>query len=205
MKGDTPLLEHAHRLARLRHAVAGALVVALLAVPSSASAATYKIKALDLDFSPATLTINQGNLVKWINKGGYHEVDINKPSGYVVTNPSADTGLMAQRTVVAGVFPFVCTFHSSYGMKGKLKVKPTLSRSGSSVTVRLGPVLTSYRHAIKRRRGSSGVWTSSNTTAGADYQAFSLSGGTWQFRAKLVRISDGTSSGYSPIVSIYVP
>jgi len=28
---------------------------------------------------------------------------------------------------------------------------------------------------------------------------------TWQFRAKLVRVSNGTSSNYSPVVSITVP
>ena len=191
--------------ARARHAVASALVVALLALPSSASAATYRIKAYSNDtFSPSVLTVNQGNLVKWINKGGYHEVDITKPSRYVVTNPSAELGKMAERTVVAGSFAFVCTFHASSGMRGTLNVKPTLSRSGSTVTVRLGPVLSSFRHTIERRRGS-GAWTSSTTTAGADYKTFSLSSGTWQFRAKLVRVSDGTSSSYSPVVSITVP
>ncbi len=199
------MLTLARPRARARHAVASALVVALLALPSSASAATYKIKAFSNDtFSPSVLTVNQGNLVKWINKGGYHEVDITKPSSYVTTNPSAELGKMAERTVVAGSFAFVCTFHASSGMRGKLNVKPTLSRSGSTVTVRLGPVLSSYRHTIERRRGS-GAWTSSTTTAGADYKTFSLSGGTWQFRAKLVRVSDGTSSSYSPVVSIYVP
>ncbi|MDQ3553323.1 MAG: hypothetical protein M3395_02800 [Chloroflexota bacterium] len=185
--------------------MASALVVALLALPSSASAATYKIKALSNNtFSPSVLTVNQGNLVKWINKGGYHEVDITKPSGYVTTNPSTDLGKMAERTVVAGSFAFVCTFHASSGMRGTLNVKPTLSRSGSTVTVRLGPVLSSYRHTIERRKGS-GTWTSSTTTAGADSKAFSLSRGTWSFRAKLVRVSDGTSSSYSPVVSISVP
>lgn len=176
-------------------------------MPSSASAATYKIKALSNDtFSPTLLTVNQGNLVKWINKGGYHEVDVNKPSSYIVTSPSATPGLMAQRTVVAGTFPFICTFHSAQGMKGKLKVKPTLSRSGSTVTVRLGPVLSSFRHTIQRRKGSSGTWLSFTTKSGADSRAFSsLSRGTWQFRAKLVRVSNGTTSGYSPIVSITVP
>ena len=83
--------------ARARHTVASALVVALLALPSSASAATYRIKAYSNDtFSPSVLTVNQGNLVKWINKGGYHEVDITKPSRYVVTNPSAELGKMAE-------------------------------------------------------------------------------------------------------------
>ena len=199
------MLTIARPRARARHAVAGALVVALLALPSSASAATYRIKAYSNNtFSPSVLTVNQGNLVKWINKGGYHEVDITQPSSYVTTNPSAELGKMAERTVVAGSFAFVCTFHASSGMRGTLNVKPTLSRSGSTVTVRLGPVLSSYRHTIERRRGS-GAWTSSTTTAGADYKTFSLSSGTWQFRAELVRVSNGTSSNYSPVVSITVP
>ncbi len=190
---------------RLRHTLAGALVVALLALPSSASAATYKIKTTSNDtFSPSTLTINQGHLVKWLNKGGYHDVDANKPSSYIVTSPRGTTGLIAQRTAVAGAFPFYCSVHLP-GMKGKLKVRPTLSRSGSTVTVRLGPVVSSFRHTIQRRRGSSGSWLSSTTTSGADSKAFTLSSGTWQFRAKLVRTSNGTASGYSPVVSISVP
>ncbi|MBA3435780.1 MAG: hypothetical protein H0U11_04765 [Chloroflexi bacterium] len=185
--------------------MASVLVVALLALPSSASAATYKIKAFSNDtFSPSVLTVNQGNLVKWINKGGYHDVDINKPSSYIATSPRATTGLIAQKTVVAGAFPFLCSVHLP-GMTGKLKVKPTLSRSGSTVTVRLGPVESSFHHTIQRRRGSSGAWTSSTTTSGADTKAFTLASGTWQFRAKLVRTSNGTSSGYSPVVSISVP
>ena len=199
------MLTIARPRARARHAVASALVVALLALPSSASAATYRIKAYSNDtFSPSVLTVNQGNLVKWINKGGYHDVDINKPSSYIATSPRATTGLIAQKTVVAGAFPFLCSVHLP-GMTGKLKVKPTLSRSGSTVTVRLGPVESSFRHLIQRRNGSSGSWTSSNTTSGADSATFSLSRGTWQFRTKLVRISNGTTSGYSPVVSISVP
>ena len=182
------------------------LALALLVVPSSASAATYKIKALADDrFSPSSLTVSQGNLVKWINRGGYHDVDANKPSSYIVTSPRATTGPITERIAVAGSFPFFCSVHLP-GMKGKLKVKPTLSRSGSTVTVRLGPVSSSFRHTIQRRRGSSGTWLSSSTTAGQDSKSFaSLSGGTWQFRAKLVRASNGTTSGYSPIVSIGLP
>jgi len=194
------------RRGQARHALAGVLAIALLAVPSSASAATYKIKALaDDTFSPASLTVNQGNLVKWINKGGYHDVDANKPSSYIVTSPRATTGPITERIAVAGSFPFFCSVHLP-GMKGKLKVKPTLSRSGSTVTVRLGPVSSSFRHNIQRRRGSSGTWLSSTTTAGQDSKSFaSLSGGTWQFRAKLVRASNQTTSGYSPVVSVSVP
>jgi len=49
----------------VQHLVAVALVAALLAVPSSASAATYKIKAFSDDtFGPKVLTVFQGNLVK---------------------------------------------------------------------------------------------------------------------------------------------
>lgn len=200
------LLSHARRRARSRNAVASALAVALLAVPSSASADTYKIKALSSNrFSPSVLTIDQGNLVKWLNRGGFHEVDINRPSSYVTTSPSAELGEMARRTVVAGSFGFLCTFHAPEGMRGTLNVRPTLSRSGSTVTVRLGPVIDSYRHTIERRKGS-GAWTASTTTAGADTKKFtSLSRGTWYFRARLVRVSDGTSSSLSPTVSIYVP
>jgi len=205
MKGDRSLLVPARRPTHARHALAAALVLTLLAVPSSASAATYKIKALSNDsFSPSVLTVNQGNLVKWINRGGYHDVDINKPSGYIATSPTGSTGLITSKTVVAGTFPFICSVHLP-GMTGKLKVKPSLSRSGSTVTVRLGPVESSFRHTIQRRRGSSGAWTSSSTTSGADSKAFTLSSGTWQFRAKLVRTSNGTSSGNSPVVSISVP
>ncbi|CAN5730547.1 hypothetical protein BH24CHL8_BH24CHL8_08440 [soil metagenome] len=175
-------------------------------MPSSASAATYKIKALSNDtFSPSVLTVYQGNLVKWINRGGYHDVDVNKPSSYIATSPRGTTGLIASKTVVAGTFPFICSVHVP-DMTGKLKVKPSLSRSGSTVTVRLGPVTSSFRHSIQRRPGSSGTWTSSSTTSGADSKAFrSLSSGTWQFRAKLVRVSNDSTSGYSPIVSISVP
>lgn len=175
-------------------------------MPSSAGAATYRIKALaDDTFSPSSLTVNQGNLVKWVNKGGYHDVDANKPSSYIVTSPRATTGLITERTVVAGSFPFFCSVHLP-GMKGKLKVRPTLSRSASTVAVRLGPVLSSFRHTIQRRKGSSGTWLTSNTPSGQDSTSFSsLSGGTWQFRAKLIRVSNGTASGYSPIVSISVP
>lgn len=193
------------RRTHARHALAGALVLALLAVPASASAATYEIDATNFDFSPANLTIDQGNLVRWMNKRGTHEVDVNKPSTYIATNPRSSVGQISERTVVAGTFPFVCSIHSSYGMKGKLKVKPTLTRSGSTVTVRLGPVTSAFHHVIQRRRGTSGSWASSTTTAGADSKAFTLSSGTWQFRAKLVRTSNGSSSSNSPIVSIYVP
>ena len=133
MMGDRSLFAPARRPTRARHLLAGALVVALLAAPSSASAATYEIDATNFDFAPANLTISQGNLVRWMNKRGTHEVDVNKPSTYIATNPRSSVGQMSERTVVAGTFPFVCSIHSSYGMKGKLKVTPTLTRSGSTV------------------------------------------------------------------------
>jgi plastocyanin len=179
---------------------AAALSLVVAAVPVGAGS-TYSVKAYSNHFTPDGLTVTRGDTVKWRSNEGFHDADITRPSGYLSSNPAPAGSLIVQKQVAAGTFTFLCSLHP--GMDGVLRVKPVLARSGSTVTVQLGPVPSEFQHRIQRKRGSSGSWATTTTSAGQDSRSFTLSSGTWYFRVQMFRGS--SSSAYSPTRSVSVP
>ncbi len=81
-------------------------------------------------FSPADITINQGESVLWYNQQGTHNVNGSKatfpanPVGFSSGALAPATWIFADTFDVAGVYNYRCDAHFSAGMVGKITVLP---------------------------------------------------------------------------------
>jgi plastocyanin len=88
---------------------------------------TIRINASGVSFSPASVQIQVGDTVKWVEVSGTHTTT----SGTGAADPNAgvlwDEPLGSGQTYArvftsAGTFPYFCRLHESMGMKGTITV-----------------------------------------------------------------------------------
>lgn len=115
----------------------GLLASSLLFSGLPVLAATTSVSVGDDFFSPATVTINAGDTVKWSWTGN------NQHSSTSTSSPSLwDSGVhgngfsFSHAFASAGTFPYECTIHVSFGQVGSVKVQapvnvpPTVALTG---------------------------------------------------------------------------
>src|SRR4030067_1858840 len=87
------------------------LILALLTVPASSVLATvHNVSIIDFAFSPATVTLNIGDTVRWTHNGAFF---------HTTTSNSLiwDSGTMSNGSIFdfqfnsSGSFPYRCSFH----------------------------------------------------------------------------------------------
>ena len=194
---------------RHRLALVGALAMALmLSTAGVASAATVTVEMKSNFFDPATKTTALGNSVQWHN-GSFsdHTATANK---FGLWNQFVNSGGNTSPPVTfsrAGAYGYHCAIHS--GMTGTIKVRmrasPTSGTLSTSFTIRVANVnaATGFVYDIQRRKagGTFSLWR----TTSAQTRAFTASSkGTWEFRGRYRRTSDGMATGYSPILTVTV-
>ena len=101
-----------------------------------AAALDFVVRMTDsLTFSPAALTIGQGDSVTWTNTGlaAHTSTSGSPPSGDGLwsspTEGSAGTFKVTFTNFAPNTYPYFCTFHSAFGMTGSITV------TNSAVTV----------------------------------------------------------------------
>jgi plastocyanin len=116
---------------RIKRAVKLILPLALVAslslmAPTSAqtqgkdaAASTKTVKMLDFKFSPKTITVSKGTTIKWVNKGA--AAHNTKGPGFNSGNVPAGKSY-SHKFNSSGTFKYVCTYHKSQGMTGKIIV-----------------------------------------------------------------------------------
>lgn len=86
------------------------------------SQTTYDVAVQNFSFSPQSRTINVGDIVKWTNTSGTHNVRANDNSFY--SGPAAPAPWTFTHTfTTAGEFPYYCEPHASMGMTGTITVQ----------------------------------------------------------------------------------
>lgn len=187
--------------------IAAALVVALGAGP--AAAATTKITMNDgQSFSPAFVTVARGGTVKWKNNAFAEEHDVfgTKPSSYFKSGGPGSMGpgeSYAYTFSSAGRFPFVCRVHP--GMDGAVTVQMTVQRLTGPTQFRLtvgSDSLNSgsaFRRVVEVDPPGSGGWQTFMSTRKAAVTYTPSARGTYYFRSRVKRSSDGTLSDASPV------
>jgi plastocyanin len=86
------------------------------------SQTTHDIIVQNFSFSPQTKTITVGDIVKWTNQSGTHNVRANDNSFY--SGPAAPAPWEFTHTfTTAGDFPYYCEPHLSMGMTGTIIVQ----------------------------------------------------------------------------------
>ena len=113
-------------------------LLTILIAQFTISQTSYTINAGSFYYSPSTLTINQGDVVTWINDGGLHDVNgaINSITNEPFNNPeSFDSPTTNEEGAViythtfdeAGTYNYDCSvgLHAQNGMVGQITVNPS--------------------------------------------------------------------------------
>lgn len=200
---------------RPRHVLVAALAVIASTgsiVPAGAvEDRVVEVEARDDYFLPSLLPVRRGTTVVW----DFGEAD----RSHTVTDRSGmglfDSGIVAPggpsfqvRFDAAGTYPYTCTLHADR-MNGHVDVPvrlwPRAGRLGRSFRVRWASSLAAegfvYDVQIKRPGGSWTPWLTGATDPTTPFDPNRR--GTFRFRARLRRVSDGVSewsSGASLIV-----
>ena len=158
---------------RIKLSLAGVLLsLSVLAV-------THNVTTSGTAFSPANITINQGDTVVWTNGGGSHNVNGTQatfPSNPASFGNSVGTGWTYQFVfTTAGTYNYQCDPHAGLGMVGTVTV---------NAVVPVAPVAQSFET-------TGGTW--SFTTAPASYN---ISGDVWDTVSTLSSISASQGSNF---------
>ncbi len=188
-----------------RVALAAAALVLAMAAPVSAD--LLDVTIVDFAFNGGQVAASLGNTVRWTNNGTFkHSTTGDAPLNLWsidVASGQARTRIFRQ----AGTFGFHCRFHSS--MVGRVRVPLETSNPipvpNEAVTLTVATVNApaAFKYVIQRK-APGGTFQAWKTITAGTTQFKSGTIGTWRFRARLQRISNGAKSGWSPTLSIHV-
>ena len=167
--------------------------------------------ALGLQFSPATAKVKQGDTVHWqFDSSGHTSTDASglglwdsgvEPSGATFDHVFAQ----------AGTYAYHCSIHFSFGMTGVVKVPtqaaPKTGSSGGSFTVTWSSAAIPAGFAMdvqKRAPTDTKYVTLLHHTTTLSTQLVLSSSGEYRFRARLVKLAGGATSGWSPAATVTV-
>ena len=99
------------------------LILVVLALAATAGATVHNVTVSNFQFSPANLTVAQGDTVTWTNSGGFHNVHHNAtPSLFGCAEGNAPWTYSFAFNVPAGSYPYICQVHPSQ-MNGTVTVQ----------------------------------------------------------------------------------
>jgi plastocyanin len=188
-----------------RAAVAG--IVLLLLSTASVSAASHQIEVFNFGYNPTPLKIPLSDSARWhngSNRGHTASADL-----FGLFNENLATGATSANIAFqhAGTFAYHCNIHGS--MHGKIKVKmsaaPATGTTSTTFVIRVATLNapTGFTHDVQKRKAG-GTFATWRATTGQTTTFTSSTKGTFEFRGRLRRTSDGTATGWSPIVSVKV-
>lgn len=97
--------------------------------PVAKASASGSVTITDFEFTPATITVNEGDTVTWTNKGPTLHTATAEDGSFDTGN--LDKGEKGSATFTsAGTIPYICTPHPF--MKGKVVVKAAAARDDDS-------------------------------------------------------------------------
>lgn len=108
-----------------------AILTCLLILPAAARGATVTVDVggSDTTFRPSTVTIDVGDTVMWINRGGGHNVVAD--DGSFNSGPATAGWTFSHTFATAGTFNYHCQPHQFLGMVGTVIVRATGEQRGA--------------------------------------------------------------------------
>lgn len=94
----------------------------LLLASANAGAAIHEVTVGDNFFSPANLTIQQGDTVRWVNAAGGNPHNVTSNTGAWTASVTASSFTFEVTFDEPGVFNYLCTIHSAQ-MQGTITVE----------------------------------------------------------------------------------
>ncbi len=178
--------------------------VLLLLSAASVSASTTTITMTQLAY-PAHTNVSVGDKVQWDNHTGFHHT-VTGDTPLDLWNKDLQVGATVSRNfTAAGSFPYHCNIHSF--MHGDIVVAMTVSSTTGSTSTTFtlhwasASAASGFRYVVQKRAPGGSFVAFKTTTSPSGTFKTSVTG-TWQFRARLKRTSNGSASGYSPALSI---
>ena len=123
-------------------------LIIILFTQFTISQTNHTINAGNFYFSPSSLTINQGDIVTWINDGGFHDVNgatnsitdepFNNPEVFDSPSTNEVGAVIYTHTFdIVGIYNYDCSvgLHAQNGMVGQITVNPS---SNSVVDIIVG-------------------------------------------------------------------
>ncbi len=191
----------------LRRAAIASVLLFLLSTASAAASTTH-IAVTQIHYPPSTST-RLGDTVSWDNTSGVgHTVTSDAPfSLWSFSLPNGASGTRAFKQ--AGSFPYFCQIHGASLMHGSIHVPmhsvPTSGARSTTFSIRAATVVApaGLAYVIQRSApgGSFALWktiTTQTTTFKTRHA------GQWTFRTRVRRTSNGTHSGWSPVLVVNV-
>jgi plastocyanin len=180
----------------------------LLLSSSNVAAASHVVTMTGHGYVPKTLTIALCDTVQWDNTSRRKHTATPDLSGLwspvVVKRHSTSAPLAFTQ---AGTL----AYHSTVGRKmhGSIAVAPSVSPSSGdasttfTLTVACASTPGQFAHEIQVRRNG-GAWEARPWTEGQAVGFQSSLTGTWEFRTRMRYLLKGSTTGWSPIVSIQI-
>jgi len=192
----------------VRRSILLGLLLVLLTVSAADAATKITIGGPPFSF-PASTVVAVGTTVTWQNRStAPHTTTNNAPLRLWNLSIAAGSAGVASRAFrVAGAFAYVCNFHSE--MQGTIRVKidarPHTGLVTDTFTIQVAtvPAPAGFRYVVQRR-APGGAFVAWKTLAVASTTFKSSTPGTWGFRSKLMRVSDGKTSGFSPVATVTI-
>ncbi|MCB9367245.1 MAG: T9SS type A sorting domain-containing protein [Calditrichaeota bacterium] len=102
------------------------LLFLLLALAGTSMATIHSVTVNALSFSPANLTVQQGDTVRWVKTGGFHNVaEISNPAVFRSGDPTSSpfTYDFVFAAPLTGTYNYECEVHAASGMVGTVTVQ----------------------------------------------------------------------------------
>ena len=173
---------------------------------ASVSASTHTITMTQFAF-PAQTNAKVGDKIQWVNHTGSLHSTTNNPTLSLWGKDIPNGGSASVTFTAAGSFGYHCRIHGF--MTGSIVVAMTASaHSGTTSTTftlhwASAQAESGFKYVVQKRAPGGSFGPFKSTTAPSGTFKTSVTG-TWQFRAKLKRTSNGATSGFSPALSISV-
>jgi plastocyanin len=198
----------------------------VFASAQSSMAATFTVQMTGGDrFSPTNITIAKGDTVVWTNIATVNHTSNSGDTNACSTNTFWNSGVVAPHTTYSltfsnfspGTYPYLCTIHCSFGMRGSLTItNPPIVPPSVSITNPvsgakfLAPANITLMASAAGTDGSvtnveffSGASPLGNaTTAPYNFTASNLAAGNYSFTAQA--LDNLGASATSAVVNVFV-
>ena len=170
------------------------------------------VLVLDSAFSPKTVTVTHGQTVAWsfpATNDQSHSVTDKTAMGLFDSGTRAPGSSFTFTFTGAGTYPVIDQVTSNTGtVKSKMTASPPSGGPGTQFTIAWASATppAGFVFNVQIRRPDSGTWVDWKNGVTSTSATFVPDAGTgaYSFRAKLRKTSNGSSSNWSPVVSIQV-
>jgi plastocyanin len=196
----------------MRRVLVAVAVLASLGLSALPAHAAVQVKIEDFFFTPSKLAVAEGTAVTWHydNSGTTHHTSTQDGPLALWNTGFLFAGQTSAPVVLkaAGTYPYHCAVHASMVgiIRVPIRVSPITGTTSTTFTIRLATAKqTGIAYDIQKRKGA-GAWKAWKTGVTALLVRFThpAGGGTWRFRSRVHRISNGARSGWSPARKITI-